>query len=178
MFLIRAKALYIGGRFHSLWEFLGLILEQADLDGRGTTHVHMDKAGAVNVMLYSKPDQAGKVLGAHWDIWPSSSIFSLSKALDPSASDQSCRLGQAIISETHHISTKESRDAFMSSGIRGWHTTQLPGEAVIIPPGCPHQVSIASSMHCILSHVMARYPIIQIASRLPTTSCHLHTYTS
>jgi hypothetical protein len=151
------------------------MVEQADLDGRGTTHVHMDKAGAVNVMLYGKPDQNGKVLGAHWDIWPSSSIFSLSKALDSSASDQSCCLGQAIISETHYISPKESRDAFMSSGIRGWHTIQLPGEAVIIPPGCPHQVSIVS-MHRILSHVMSRYPIIQTASRLPSTLCHLHTY--
>jgi hypothetical protein len=114
---------------------------------------------------------------ARFWVLASSSILPLSKALDPSASDQSCCLGQAIISETHQISPKESRDAFMSSGMCGWHTTQLPGEAVIIPPGCPHQVSIVS-MHHILSHVMARYPIIQIASRLPSTLCHLHTYPS
>lgn len=101
----------------------------------------MDKAGAVNLMLFSKPGSDGQISGAHWDIWPSSSIFYLSKELDISASDESCRLGQPIISETHYISPSVSRNAFMKSGIRGWHTTQLPGEAVIIPPGCPHQVS-------------------------------------
>jgi hypothetical protein len=123
---------------------LDLIIEQADLDDGGTTLVHMDKAGAINIMLYSKPDRNGKILGAQWDIWPDSSLFSLSKALDPSASDESCNLGQAIISEMHYISLDVSRAAFLSSGIRGWRTVQLPGEAIVIPPGCPHQVSL----HC------------------------------
>ena len=100
----------------------------------------MDKAGAINLMFFSKPT-SGQVLGARWDVWPSSSILYLSKELDIMASDESCRLGQPIVSETHYISPSVSRNAFMKSGIRGWHTIQLPGEAVIIPPGCPHQVS-------------------------------------
>jgi hypothetical protein len=121
---------------------LGLIAEQADLEANGTTKVHMDKAGAINLMFYSKPDHNGKVLGARWDIWPSSSIFALSKALDRSASDSCCRLGQAIVSETNYISPDVGKTAFLTSGVRGWHAVQLPGEAVVIPPGCPHQVSL------------------------------------
>ena len=124
---------------------LGLDIEQADIKANGTTHVHMDKAGAVNIMFYSKPAQDGKVLGARWDIWPSSAIFSLSKVLDPAASDEHCRLGQAVVSETHYLSPDASRAAYLASGIRGWHAVQLPGEAVIIPPGCPHQVSLSHS---------------------------------
>jgi hypothetical protein len=140
-FFSRTKTLYIPGQFHFHQTILNLIVEQADLDGGGTTLVHMDKSGAINIMLYSKPDSHGDVSGAHWDIWPASSIPSLSKALDTSASDESCKMGQAIVSEMHYISPDVSRTAFLSSGIQGWHAIQLPGEAIIIPPGCPHQVS-------------------------------------
>lgn len=108
---------------------------------QGTTFVHMDKAGAVNIMFHSAPVGHGQVLGAHWDIWPSASIFSLSRALEPFTSEESCRLAQPIISETHYIYREVNKTAFLNSGISGWYTTQLPGEAVIIPPGCPHQVS-------------------------------------
>ena len=110
----------------------------------------MDKAGAVNLMFYSKPGYNGKVLGAHWDIWPSSAIYSLSKVLDPSASDEYCSMGQAIVSEIHYLSPDASRAAYLASGIRGWHTIQLPGEAIIIPPGCLHQVSLFCSYFYLL----------------------------
>ena len=111
------------------------------MDRWGTTFVHMDKAGAVNVMFHSAPVGHGQILGAHWDIWPSASIFSLSRALEPFTSEESCRLAQPIISETHYIYREVNKTAFLNSGISGWYTTQLPGEAVIILPGCPHQVS-------------------------------------
>jgi hypothetical protein len=101
----------------------------------------MDKAGAVNIMLYSKQRPDSQSLGALWDIWSSASIFSLCKALEPTSSDESCRQGQAIISEMHYISPEVSKAAFLNSGVCGWRTIQLPGEAVVIPPGCPHQVS-------------------------------------
>lgn len=122
------------------------------MEGNGTTFVHMDKSGAVNVMLHSQPTGEGQVLGAHWDIWPPTSIFSLSKALEPLSSDEDCRLAQPIISERHYVSQKASEVAFQNSGVSGWYTTQLPGEAVIIPPGCPHQVSVDQ---CTYPHVLS-----------------------
>jgi hypothetical protein len=107
----------------------------------------MDKAGAVNVMLYSQPGNDNQVLGARWDIWHPHSIYSLCKALDPAASDDNCRMAQPIISEMHYISPETNRSAFLNSGIAAWHTIQLPGEAIIIPPGCPHQVSLDYNMY-------------------------------
>ena len=107
-------------------------------------------------MFYSKPDRDGKISGASWDIWPSSSIPSLSKALDPSASDEQCRLGQAIVSETQYISVDAARSSFLDSGVRGWRTIQRPGEAVIIPPGCPHQVSVFYSPFVMFSDLVGQ----------------------
>jgi hypothetical protein len=102
----------------------------------------MDKAGAVNVMLHSQPGSGDQRSGARWEIWGPRNIHSLSKALESSASDESCKMAQPIISETHYISPEVSRNAFRNSGLAGWFVNQLPGEAVIIPPGCPHQVSL------------------------------------
>lgn len=102
----------------------------------------MDKAGAVNVMLYSQPGSIDERLGAQWDIWHPSSIYALCKSLDSSASDEACKTAQPIVSEMHYISPEECKNAFSVSGLVGWRTVQLPGEAVVIPPGCPHQVSL------------------------------------
>lgn len=101
----------------------------------------MDKAGAVNVMLYSQPG-VDECLGAQWDIWHPSNIHSLCKVLDASASDEDCKMAQPIVSEMHYVSPEECKNAFLVSGQVGWCTIQLPGEAVVIPPGCPHQVSL------------------------------------
>jgi hypothetical protein len=119
-----------------------LIVEQADLTHNGTTFAHMDKAGAVNVMLYSQPGSDDQHYGAHWDIWHPRSVSSLSKALDPSASEEHCVTAQPIISEMYYISPEISKKAFSNCGSAGWSMVQLPGEAVVIPPGCPHQVSL------------------------------------
>lgn len=122
------------------------------MESTGTTFVHMDKAGAVNAMLYSQPATDGQLLGARWDIWHPDSIYSLSKALSPEASQENCRMAQPIISEMSYITPAVNRSAFLNSGIPGWSTTQLPGDAVIIPPGCPHQVSLGYNVqhrdHC------------------------------
>ncbi|KAF8220445.1 hypothetical protein L208DRAFT_1209627, partial [Tricholoma matsutake] len=119
-----------------------LYISQADLSHNGTTFVHMDKSCAINVMLYSQPK--GQLSGAHWNIWPSACIPSLSKALDPLSYEDS-KMAHPIITEVHYISPEVNKRAFLNSRIAGWYTTQLPGEAVIIPPGCPHQVSNISN---------------------------------
>jgi JmjC domain, hydroxylase len=165
LFCIGPKLYVSEVRYIPIQIVLGLIKEQADLEANGTTHVHMDKAGAINIMFYSKPDQDGRIPGACWDIWPSSSISSLSKVLDPSVPIEYCRLGQAIVSETHYISSDAARNSFLDSGVRGWRTIQQPGEAVIIPPGCPHQVSLIYLPFLILSDFVARFLTSRIASK-------------
>ncbi|KAF8239856.1 hypothetical protein L208DRAFT_1235759 [Tricholoma matsutake] len=54
-------------------------------------------------------------------------------------------MAHPIIAEVHYISPEVNKHAFLNSGIAGWYTTQLLGGAVIIPPGCPHQVSNISN---------------------------------
>lgn len=112
----------------------------------------MDKSAAVNVMLYSDESAKDGTCGARWDIWPMSSIPSLSKMLEPSASDEACISGQPVISGLYYASPELIAKAFRSSRIRHWIINQLPGEAVFIPPGRPHQVSqyciFISSVYC------------------------------
>ncbi|RDB23119.1 Lysine-specific demethylase 3B [Hypsizygus marmoreus] len=73
---------------------------------KGTTFVHMDKSGAINIMLYSRATgrKGQQVEGARWNIWPKSQIEVLSQALDPNATPDSCRTGQPIVAEEHFVS--------------------------------------------------------------------------
>lgn len=138
--VFRPKVIYIRRKswLVNLWSYS--LHNQADTHLRGSTFVHMDKSAAVNVMPYTDESSSNASRGARWDIWPMSSIASLSKALEPSASDEDCALGQAIISGLYYASPEIISKAFSISGIRRWIIDQIPGEAVIIPPGCPHQV--------------------------------------
>lgn len=100
----------------------------------------MDKSGAINLMVFSESATAGHKTGARWDIWPHSSISALSRAIDDSATKEHWRLALPIIAETTYVN-----DELVASSIRHgspprWIIDQVPGEAVVIPPGCPHQV--------------------------------------
>jgi hypothetical protein len=85
--------------------------------------------------------------GARWDIWPSKSIPALSRALDPKACQVSCELAQPIIAETHYAGPDVMEKVVQATGTPHWTINQLPGEAVVIPPGCPHQVPSSSLVH-------------------------------
>jgi hypothetical protein len=87
-------------------------------------------------MLYSSPNDDPSKVGAHWDIWPASSIPALSKAIVPEATDEECRLASPIVAEMAYVEPSK-----LPEGESPWVIEQQPGEAVIIPPGCPHQVT-------------------------------------
>ena len=100
----------------------------------------MDKSGAVNLMLYSKPATANCKTGAQWDIWPYSSIPALSHAIDGSATELQCQLAMPIIAEMTYVNDRLMAPLLAHGSPPRWIIDQLPGEAVVIPPGCPHQV--------------------------------------
>ncbi|RDB30045.1 Lysine-specific demethylase 3B [Hypsizygus marmoreus] len=116
-----------------------LYISQPDPSRIGTTFLHMDKSGAVNIMLHS--EDMGHGHGARWDIWPKSDIAGLSKALNPHASSDQCATGQPIVQEEFYAGSQVLEKKYGESGRCHWSFDQFPGEAVIIPPGCPHQVS-------------------------------------
>lgn len=120
---------------------------KGDVPRTGTTFCHMDKSGAVNVMLLSNvASNASGEIGARWQIWPSEAISGLAKAMDPSATQTSCQLAQPIISELSFVTPDAAARAFEISGIPCWIIDQLPGDMVVIPPSCPHQVRFAVSL--------------------------------
>jgi len=120
-----------------------LYISQADTAQSGTTFLHLDKSGAVNIMLYASLDNDPSKFGARWHIWPASSISALSRVIDPEATDEACRLAHPIIAETHYVDPTTLPD-----GESPWEIYQQPGEVVIIPPACPHQVTSGFNPHC------------------------------
>ena len=100
----------------------------------------MDKSGAVNLMLYSTPATIKCKTGARWDIWPHSSIPALSHAIDSLATKEQCQLAMPIIAEMTYVNDQVMASSLVHGSPPRWIIDQLPGEAVIIPPGCPHQV--------------------------------------
>ncbi|RDB22372.1 hypothetical protein Hypma_010529 [Hypsizygus marmoreus] len=101
--------------------------------------VHMDKCSAINIMLHSK-DMRHR-MGAHWDIWSKADIAHLSMALAPNTPSDQCSISQPIIQKKFYAGRALLEDEYSKTGQHHWSFEQLPGEAVIIPLGCPHQVS-------------------------------------
>jgi JmjC domain, hydroxylase len=103
-----------------------------------TTTLHMDKSGALNVLLHADDAHMEKNLhGAEWFIWPSESIPSLSKVLCPTAAE-----AEPIVSEMYSVNPEQRRRLFHEFGYAPWHILQKPGDAVFIPPRHPHEVSV------------------------------------
>ena len=120
----------------------------------------MDKSGAVNMMLHSE-SEAGGDLGAEWCIWPHESIAGISDVVQPGGINLGAP-ADAILSETYFLGADARQDAFMWSGYLPWQVLQKPGDAVFIPPGCPHQV--CCQYICSYSfHVWPRSPILGTA---------------
>ena len=112
-------------------------IAERDFASEGTTHLHMDKSAAVNIMLHSSTSNSQKRGGARWEIWPQTSIAPLSRILSPSSSEEECNMGIPIISEQSYVPEEQFGDQVLE---KAWSFIQHPGDAVFIPPGCPHQV--------------------------------------
>ena len=140
---------------------------------RATTKLHMDKSGAVNIMLHSERKLGGDH-GAEWYIWPHESIAAISDVVRPGGINLGAP-ADAILSETYFLDADARQDAFMRSGYPPWQVLQKPGDAVFIPPRSPHQV--CSHYICSYSfHVWPRSPILGIVWRLPVILSHFHTF--
>ncbi|PPQ81345.1 hypothetical protein CVT26_014429 [Gymnopilus dilepis] len=113
-----------------------LYIAERDFVSEGTTHLHMDKSAAVNIMLHSS--SSGKQSGARWEIWPQNSVAQLSQLISPSSSETECKMGLAILYEQFYVSEELVGSQMLE---KAWSFIQEPGDAVFIPPGCPHQVT-------------------------------------
>ncbi|TRM68546.1 hypothetical protein BD626DRAFT_482072 [Schizophyllum amplum] len=106
---------------------------------KGSTRLHMDMADALNIMTYSAR-QAGETVpaGAAWDIFrpeDSAAIRDFMRGtLHRTSSDP-------IHSQHHYLDEKLRHELYEATGVCAYNFQQQPGEAVVIPAGCAHQVS-------------------------------------
>lgn len=105
----------------------------------GTTRLHMDAADAVNIMVYASsvsPDFGA----AMWNIYRAEDadvirsflrkVFGLNENDDP------------IHSQDYFLDISLRRRLFEEYGVTSWTIYQRPGDAVYVPAGCGHQVSL------------------------------------
>lgn len=110
----------------------------AEGDTNGTTKLHLDVTCAINMMMWSE-DMTSNRPSAEWHIFPADSVdilrtflreeFSLSTDKDP-IHQQRYYISHAMLTrlrEKHKVSP--------------WMIYQYYGDVVLIPAGCPHQVS-------------------------------------
>ncbi|KAI5823553.1 hypothetical protein K523DRAFT_357552 [Schizophyllum commune Tattone D] len=106
---------------------------------KGSTRLHMDMADALNIMTYAAPTADENIpAGAAWDIFrpeDSATIRDfMRRALHRTNTDP-------IHSQHYYLDDKLRHELFAATGVRAFHFQQRPGEAVVIPAGCAHQVS-------------------------------------
>ena len=105
---------------------------------QGADPLQFNPYGTIHVMLDSA---VGSAQGAEWDLWHKESLPSLSRALDPSASEMEWKIGLPVHKTPKFVSSDLSEVAASFGHLRHWKHIQKPGDALFVPPGCCYQVS-------------------------------------
>jgi len=106
----------------------------------GSTRLHLDVTGAVNIMLYAADYADGQPGCALWHIFPSSSTSVLRDFL---RSEPVARLegpGDPIHNQSTYLTPTLLDLLEKKHGVRPYSIHQHCGDAVFIPAGCAHQV--------------------------------------
>jgi hypothetical protein len=109
-----------------------MYVASADVHCLGSTKAHIDLTSAINIMVHADK----KSSGAMWTIFPRKdleSVMAFVQDKHPDFSDY-----HPIIHE--HFFSESDLAQLADQGIHAYHFQQLPGEAVLIPAGCVHQV--------------------------------------
>ena len=123
---------------------------------QGSTRLHLDVTGAVNIMLYAADLPDGSPGGALWHIFPPEAVPVLRQFMrtDPGIAYKGP--GDPIHDQKTYLTPARLNSLQEKHGIRPFAITQHVGDAVYIPAGCPHQVR----------PLRFAYPFISITSHL------------
>lgn len=119
-----------------------------DATRQGSTRLHLDRSGAVNIMV---EDLSGK--GALWVIFAPEDINSIRRFLRRKHNlplSSPC----PVHAQQYYLRKDDLRALFTEEGVIPYIFTQMKGQAVLIPAGSAHQVSpprvffLQSSYHC------------------------------
>ncbi|KAF9521437.1 hypothetical protein CPB83DRAFT_900731 [Crepidotus variabilis] len=112
--------------------------------------------GLAIVLLHSTANGQDQSVGAVYNIWPGSSLSSLSAAVDAHATEDDYAHGFPILAKKCSFDDHNVDSARPLDGLSSWRYEQQPGQAIFIPPGSPYQVTHQSN--CIFASV----PIVSI----------------
>ncbi|KAK6525560.1 hypothetical protein TWF281_010621 [Arthrobotrys megalospora] len=110
------------------------------MDGRlgGTTNLHRDITDAINFMMYATSvDDDIDAPGAIWDIFPIGATKHIRDYLDKQFPGQPT---DPFHRQNCYLSPEDLEILYTEHGIQSYRILQRPGDAVMIPAGCAHQV--------------------------------------
>lgn len=108
---------------------------------KGSTRLHMDMADAVNIMLFAAKTPDGRAGCAAWDLFKAEDSPKLRKFLRKKFKGQFQH--DPIHSQQFYLDSTLRQELFRDFGVKSHRIYQKPGEAVFIPAGCAHQVSLS-----------------------------------
>ena len=108
----------------------------------GSTRLHLDVTGAVNIMLYAASLPDGSPGFAIWHIFPSTATAFIREFL---LSINPCERGDPIHNQATYLTPALLKALSERHGVHPHVIHQYPGVAVFIPAGCPHQVRLQRS---------------------------------
>lgn len=107
---------------------------------KGSTRLHLDMADAVNVMLHASETPDHKPGSAAWDLFKAEDTAKLRKFLRRKFKGQYQH--DPIHSQQFYLDTPLRKELYDEFQVKSYRIYQKPGDAVFIPAGCAHQVSI------------------------------------
>ncbi|KIJ19833.1 hypothetical protein PAXINDRAFT_174430 [Paxillus involutus ATCC 200175] len=105
---------------------------------KGSTRLHMDMADAINIMTSAAPTPDGKPGCAAWDLFRACDADKLRTFLRRKF--KGSYQHDPIHSQQFYLDSTLREELFEMYGIKSHRVYQRPGEAVLIPAGCAHQV--------------------------------------
>ncbi|KIJ70383.1 hypothetical protein HYDPIDRAFT_172215 [Hydnomerulius pinastri MD-312] len=105
---------------------------------KGSTRLHMDMADAINIMTYAAPTPDGKPGCAAWDLFRACDAAKLRTFLRRKF--KGSYQHDPIHSQQFYLDSNLRKELYDIYGIKSHRVYQRPGEAVLIPAGCAHQV--------------------------------------
>ncbi|KAI0649970.1 hypothetical protein C8Q79DRAFT_900112 [Trametes meyenii] len=118
-----------------------MYLATRDVDGVGTTCLHLDATSAINLMVYNSERQAP---GALWHIFMAQDVDLIRQYL------RSMYTGSAAADPIHSQNVYLTPDMLAdltSLGVHPFVVRQNVSDAVFIPAGCPHQAGLQHFIH-------------------------------
>jgi hypothetical protein len=122
------------------------ISQGSDPKIQSRTKLHCDMADAVNVMCFSKTDEAA----AQWEIFASKDLPTLRTFVHKLNKKRQRNFGfDPILSESSYLDEDDLIELEKGTGVKPFRFHQKPGDAVFVPAGCAHQVqNIHGSIKC------------------------------